>query len=88
MEKCFRLILALYQLSRWKGVLTRLEPFFGQIGCNMEGVFESQNQNKNESFFVCLVLQAKKQRKMLQIDLGIVPTFTMEGGFDALGTFF
>ena len=54
----------------------------------MEGVFESENQYKNESFFVCLILEANKHQKMLLIGLGIVPTFTLEGGFDALFTIF
>ena len=54
----------------------------------MEGVFESENQDKNESFFVCLILEANNNQKMLLIDLGILPTFTLEGGFDALDTIF
>ena len=54
----------------------------------MEGVFESENQDKNESFFVCLILEANKHQKMLLIGLGIVPTFTLEGGFEGLDTIF
>ena len=54
-----------------EGGFDALVTNFWQIGWNMEGVFESQNQDENECFFVCLILHTNKHRKMLPIDLFI-----------------